>query len=86
MAAFELAVQQQADAIELDAKLSADGQVVVIHDLTVDRTTSGSGKVIDLSLSQLKKLDAGSWFSPSFRGEPIPTLEEIFAKIGIESE
>jgi glycerophosphoryl diester phosphodiesterase len=82
MAAFELAVQQGADAIELDAKLSADGEVVVIHDQTVDRTTEGTGKVKQLTLQELKKLDAGSHFDISFQGEKIPTLSEVFEAVG----
>lgn len=82
LAAFELAVAQNADAIELDAKLSADGQVVVIHDATVDRTTGGHGRVKDLTFSQLRALDAGSFFSESYRGEKIPALEEVFEAVG----
>src|SRR5512139_19181 len=82
IAAFELALAQQADAVELDVKLSADGQVVVIHDPTVDRTTNGKGRVRDLTLSQLKALDAGSSFSTQFAGEKIPTLEEVFETVG----
>ncbi len=82
IAAFELAVSQNADAIELDVKLCADGQVIVIHDPTVDRTSGGSGKVLDLSLAALKELDAGSWFSAEFTGESIPTLGEVFEAVG----
>lgn len=82
LAAFELALGQHADAIELDVKLTADGQVVVIHDPTVDRTTSGHGRVRDLSLAQLRSLDAGSSFSERYRGEKIPTLEEVFESLG----
>ncbi len=82
LAAFHLAIQQGADAIELDAKLSADGYVVIIHDQTVDRTTNGSGKVGDLSLADLKALDAGSAYDEAFRGEEIPTLEEVLAEMG----
>ncbi|NMC78815.1 MAG: glycerophosphodiester phosphodiesterase, partial [Chloroflexi bacterium] len=74
LAAFRLAVDENADGIELDAKLSADGQVVVIHDQSVDRTTDGHGRVGQLTLAQLKELDAGSSFSPGFAGERIPTL------------
>src|SRR6266540_5750567 len=80
--AFELALAQQADAIELDVKLSADGHVIVHHDPTVDRTTNGKGKVKDLSLAELKKLDAGSFFAENFHGEKIPTLEEVFEVVG----
>jgi len=82
LAAFDLAYRQGAEAIELDAKLSADEQVVVIHDQTVDRTTQGSGRVKEMCLVQLKELDAGSHFDVSFKGEPIPTLDEVFAAFG----
>lgn len=82
LAAFELALEQRADAIELDVKLSADGQVVVIHDATVDRTTGSRGRVRDLSLAGLKALDAGSFFSGKYRGEKIPTLAEVFEAVG----
>ncbi len=82
IASFELALAQQADAIELDVKLSADGYVIVHHDPTVDRTTDGKGKIKDLTLAELKKLDAGSFFSQKFRGEKIPTLEEVFETVG----
>ncbi|MES0359739.1 MAG: glycerophosphodiester phosphodiesterase family protein [Anaerolineales bacterium] len=77
IAAFDLAIQQNADVIELDTKLSADGHVVVIHDQSVDRTTDGSGRVSELSLANLRELDAGSHFSDTSHGEQIPTLEEI---------
>lgn len=82
LAAFRLALEQQADAIELDVKLSADGQAVVIHDPTVDRTTDGHGRVKDLTLAQLKALEAGSFFAETYRGERIPTLEEVFEAVG----
>jgi glycerophosphoryl diester phosphodiesterase len=82
LAAFELAVQQGADAIELDAKLSADGHAIAIHDTTVDRTTGAHGKVREMSLAKLRSLDAGSSFSPKFHGEKIPLLEEIFESFG----
>jgi glycerophosphoryl diester phosphodiesterase len=82
VASFELAVAQGADAIELDVKLSADGHVIVHHDPTVDRTTNGKGKVKDLTLTELKKLDAGGFFSENFQGEKIPTLEEVFQAVG----
>jgi glycerophosphoryl diester phosphodiesterase len=82
IAAFELAVQQHADAIELDAKLTVDRHVVVIHDQTVDRTTDGTGQVNKLSLKALRELDAGSSFDISFKGEKIPTLVEVFETVG----
>ncbi|HLO14605.1 MAG TPA: glycerophosphodiester phosphodiesterase family protein [Anaerolineales bacterium] len=82
LASFESALAQNADAIELDVKLSADGHAIVIHDPTVDRTTGSHGRVKDLSLAQLQSLDAGSFFSEKFRGEKIPTLEEVFKAVG----
>ena len=82
LAAFELALEQGAHGIELDVKLSADGEAVVIHDPTVERTTNGKGKVSELDLASLRKLDAGSLFSEKFKGEKIPTLIEVFETIG----
>ncbi len=82
LAAFHLAVEQGADAIELDAKLSADGEVMVIHDATVDRTTNAKGAVNAFSASQLQQLDAGSHFSAAFQGERVPTLDQVLAAVG----
>ena len=82
LAAFELALAQGADGIELDVKLSADGKVVVIHDATVDRTTGAHGRVKDLSLAEMRPLNAGSFFSEKYTGEKIPTLEEVFEAVG----
>ncbi|WP_163099394.1 glycerophosphodiester phosphodiesterase [Peribacillus alkalitolerans] len=77
LAAMQEAVRLGADGIELDVHLTKDGELVVIHDETVDRTTNGTGKVMDFTLEELKKLDAGSWFSNEFQGETIPTLKEV---------
>jgi glycerophosphoryl diester phosphodiesterase len=82
LAAFELALELGADGIELDTMLSADGELVVIHDHTVDRTTDGSGPVRHKSLTELQSLDAGSKFSPRFRGERIPMLRQVFDLVG----
>lgn len=82
LAAFELALAQHADAIELDVKLSSDGQVIVIHDPTLLRTTGHPGRVRDLSLQELRVLDAGSFFSEGYAGEKIPTLAEVFEAVG----
>ncbi|HKB07240.1 MAG TPA: glycerophosphodiester phosphodiesterase family protein [Candidatus Polarisedimenticolia bacterium] len=76
LAAFREAIRLGADAIELDVQLSADGVPMVIHDDTVDRTTNGHGSVACLASRDLRRLDAGAWFSSRFRGERIPTLEE----------
>jgi glycerophosphoryl diester phosphodiesterase len=75
IAAFRLALEQGADGIELDVMLSKDGQLVVIHDDTVDRTTDGKGAVRDMTLEELKSLDAGE-------GQRIPTLDEVFEEFG----
>lgn len=82
LAAFEKAAELGADGIELDVHLSADGVPVVIHDYTVDATTDGSGRVADMTLAQLKELDAGSRFDPAFAGERIPTLGEVLESVG----
>ena len=82
LAAFELALAQGADGIELDVKLSADGHVVVIHDPTTDRTTGARGRVKDLSLAELRGLNAGSFYSANFSAEKIPMLEEVFEAFG----
>ena len=71
-----------ADGIELDVHLSADGELVVIHNHTVDATTDGQGPVSALSLADLQSLDAGSWFSPHFAGERIPTLQAVLDELG----
>ena len=77
LAAFEAAWRADADSIEIDVQLTADGEVVVIHDDTVDATTSGSGKVSDLELREVRLLDAGSWFSPAFSRQQVPTFAEV---------
>ncbi|MHB1319432.1 MAG: glycerophosphodiester phosphodiesterase [Anaerolineae bacterium] len=78
LAAFRAAVALDAAWIELDVHPSRDGALVVIHDDTVDRTTDGMGAVCDLSLDELVRLDAGSWFGPRFARERIPQLTEVF--------
>lgn len=78
IAAFELAKLQGADGIELDVQLSSDGYPVVLHDATVDGTTDGTGKVSEMTLAELKALDAGGWFSSQFSGERIPVLDDVF--------
>lgn len=80
IAAYELAVEAGADALELDIRLSADGQAVVIHDATLDRTTDATGPVHERTLQQLKRLDAGAWFGHAFRGQRIQTLTEVLER------
>jgi glycerophosphoryl diester phosphodiesterase len=81
-AAFRKALAMGAGFIETDLQLSRDARFVAIHDATVNRTTNGQGAVHDLTLADLRKLDAGSWFGSEFAGERIPTIEEVleFAK------
>lgn len=87
IAAFDKAVEMKADYIEIDVQRSKDGELVIIHDTTVDRTTDGTGKVKELTLEQLRALDAGSFMGEQFKGEKIPTFEEILdryhGKVGI---
>lgn len=82
LAAFKRAFENGADGVELDTKLSADGAVVVMHDLTLDRTTDGRGPLSKMTLAALRELDAGSHFSAGFQGECVPTLEEVFEEVG----
>ena len=75
LVAFRLAHEQGADAIELDAKRCASGEVVIMHDPTLERTTNGKGRINEWSLTRLRTLDAG-------HGERIPTLDEVFEEVG----
>ncbi len=84
--AYEQAAALGVDVFEMDAHITADGVLVLIHDETVDRTTNGSGSVEEMTLAELKELDAGYWWTPDegasypFRGQglQIATLEEVF--------
>lgn len=82
MAAFEGAVAAGADAIELDVRLTADDTAVVLHDETLDRTTSGQGPVHDRDARVVSALDAGSWFAPAFADERVPTLDRVLERFG----
>lgn len=66
---------------EMDVQKTSDGQLVCIHDDTVDRTTDGVGNLGELSLDEVRKLDAGRWFDPRFAGEKVPTIDEVFQLI-----
>lgn len=81
LVAIREAIAIGADMVEIDVTLSSDGEIVVIHDETLDRTTNGSGPVSQHSLADLKKLDAGSWFDPWFENERIPTLSEVLTAV-----
>jgi glycerophosphoryl diester phosphodiesterase len=82
LSAFELAIYHNADGIELDAKLSKDKRIVVIHDQTVDRTTNYHGQVKSFTLKELQKMDAGSHFDQTFKREKIPSLDEVLKQFG----
>jgi glycerophosphoryl diester phosphodiesterase len=77
MAAFKLAVQRRFDGIETDAHLTADGKLALIHDENTRRTAGVGGKVVDLTMADLKKLDAGSWYDDAFAGESIPEFWQL---------
>jgi len=62
---------------EFDVERTKDGHLVCIHDNTVDRTTNGTGNVAEMTLDEIRKLDAGGWFDPKFAGEKVPTVEEV---------
>ncbi|MFE4898724.1 glycerophosphodiester phosphodiesterase [Peribacillus butanolivorans] len=88
--AYQLGEQMKGDYIEIDLQMTKDGKLIAMHDEKVDRTTNGTGLVKDLTLAEIKKLDAGSWFNekyPQFaktkyKGLVVPTLEEVFKKFG----
>jgi glycerophosphoryl diester phosphodiesterase len=90
ISAFLLAIEHGADGIEFDIKVTRDGRVIVLHDQTLQRTTTGSGDLKNSTFDELRKLDAGSKFSTKFSNEKIPTLEEVFEavrnRIGINIE
>ena len=81
LSAFEEAVRLGVQMIELDVRQTKDEQLVILHDQSVDRTTDGHGEINDLTLLQVRELDAGRWKSTSFKGERIPTLKEALAVI-----
>jgi glycerophosphoryl diester phosphodiesterase len=90
-AAYDLAIAQGADYIEIDLQMTADGVLVALHDKTLNRTADAPegvperycrGLVSKKTLEQIKMCDAGSWFSPEYADQRIPTLEEIFLKYG----
>jgi glycerophosphoryl diester phosphodiesterase len=86
MTAFEWAKTAGAGAIEFDVHATSDGALVVHHDFTLDRTTSGTGLVVERPLAYVRALDAGSWFDPAYSGERVPLLDEVLAIEGIELE
>ncbi|MDH4070236.1 MAG: glycerophosphodiester phosphodiesterase family protein [Ignavibacteria bacterium] len=81
LAAFKRAAAQGADMIELDVRMTKDFHVVVHHDQTIRRTTGGRGAIWDLTLQQIRNLDAGRWFHSRFSGQQIPTLRQALEAI-----
>src|ERR671921_1436688 len=90
-AAYDLALEQGADYIEIDLQMTADGVLIAMHDKTLNRTADAPegvperycrGLVSKKTLEQIKMCDVGSWFSPEYAGEQVPTLEEIFERYG----
>ena len=81
LAAIKLAWEQKADAAEFDVYLSKDGKIVVIHDADTKRTAGVEKKVVEQTLEELRKLDAGKWKGAKFAGEKIPTLDEVLATV-----
>ena len=76
--AFQSAYDKGADGVELDVRLTGDGQLVVYHDRSLGRTCKGRGLVTNTSLEEIRSLDAGGWFSGKFQGVKAPTLDEVF--------
>lgn len=81
LAAFELGIRQGCHGFEFDVQLSRDGEPVIHHDWSVERTTGAVGDIRDLSFGEIRALDAGKWFSPEFRGQKIPALAEVLELI-----
>ncbi len=77
MAAFRRAVEMGAECIETDLHLSRDGRLIIVHDTTLNRTTSGDGMVRNYTFNELRQLDAGSWFSEKYASERLPAIEEL---------
>jgi glycerophosphoryl diester phosphodiesterase len=81
LAAHTLAWAQGADLVETDVHLTRDGELIVCHDTTTQRTTGQPGVIVQLTLAELRALDAGTWKDPRFRGERLPTLDEQLTRI-----
>ena len=81
LAGLREAKRQGAAWVEVDAKLTSDNQVILLHDDLLDRTTSGKGAAAQATLEQVRGLDAGAWFAPNWAGIKVPTLEETIAEV-----
>lgn len=81
LAAVTSALSLNPDAIEIDLHLSKDGELIVMHDPTLERTTNGKGAIVDFTVAELKTLDAGSWKSPNYTDEKVPTFKEVLKEV-----
>ncbi|MBN2022132.1 MAG: hypothetical protein JW809_05010 [Pirellulales bacterium] len=81
LVAIDRAVRAGATGSEFDVYACKDGPIVLMHDATVDRTTNGRGRVTELTLAELRRLDAGSWLAAEYAGEKVPTLDEALARL-----
>jgi glycerophosphoryl diester phosphodiesterase len=87
---YEMGEKMHGDYIEVDLQMTQDGHLIAMHDVTIDRTTNGTGLVKEMTLDEIRELDAGSWFNekypqyakPEYAGLKVPTLEEVFQKFG----
>nr|WP_239587077.1 glycerophosphodiester phosphodiesterase [Bacillus ectoiniformans] len=87
---YKMGEQMHGDYIEIDLQMTKDGELIAMHDETLDRTTNGTGQVKDHTLAEIKQLDAGSWFNekypemakPEYAGLKVPTLDEVFQTFG----
>lgn len=79
MAAFQRSVELGADMLELDLRTSSDGQLFILHDERLDRTTDSTGVATELMMEELRQLDAGAWFDSKYSGERIPSFQEVLA-------
>nr|WP_245802042.1 glycerophosphodiester phosphodiesterase [Fictibacillus arsenicus] len=90
LTSYKMGEQMHGDYIEVDLQMTKDGELIAMHDETLDRTTNGTGQVKDYTLEEIKELDAGSWFNekypekanPEYEGLKVPTLEEVFQTFG----
>lgn len=78
---FLIAAEKRIDYVEMDVRQTKDGEFILMHDKDVSRTTNGTGLVKEMTLEEIKKLDAGSWYSKEFKGETVPTLREVLQAI-----
>lgn len=93
LAAYELGEIMKSDYIEIDLQMTKDGELIAMHDETIDRTTDGTGPIKEYTLEELKSFDAGSWFNeaypdkakPEFMGLEVPTLREVIDRFGVEA-